>query len=106
MAVLTVHDRQVDPTFQAAAPGGDSFANDGATELLIMNTGPTARIVTATAVRKCSHGFLDHWQKTVDAGELMRFGPFRAGQFNSSTGVVSVTYDDATDLMVAAQRQQ
>lgn len=105
MAVLPVHDRQVDPTFQAAAPGGDSFANDGATELLISNTGPTARTVTAIAVRKCSHGFLDHWEIEVDAGELMRFGPFRSDRFNSSTGVVSVTYDDATDLTVAAQRQ-
>ena len=106
MAVLTVQDRQVDPTFQAAAGGGDSFKNDGATELLLFNAGFAAITVTAVAVRKCSHGFLDHWQKVVDPGELMRFGPFRSSQFNSATGIASFTYSDVTGLQVAAQRQQ
>lgn len=106
MAELPVHDREVDPVFQPAAAAGDTFKNDGATELLIINNGIVDVVVTASAQRECSHGFLDDWQKTVSAGELQRFGPFAADRFNDSTGAVSVSYADETDLQVSAQRQK
>lgn len=106
MAVLLVHDRQVDPTFQAASGGGDSFANDGTTELLIYNAGLVAITVTAVAARRCSHGFLDNWAKTVQPGTVMRFGPFLASQFNNASGFAAFTYSAVTDVSVAAQRQK
>lgn len=106
MALLTVHERQVDPTFQAADVAGDTFQNDGFTEILVQNPGPTPITVTAVAARKCSHGFLDDWVKTVDAGEMLRFGPFLSSRFNSPTGIASVSYSDVAGISVAAQRQR
>lgn len=107
MAILTVFARQVDPDpFQAADAGGDSFRNDGETELLILNAGVTPVVVTAVAQRRCNHGFLDDWEFTVAGQELQRFGPFEAARFNDSNGRVTVTYADESDLTVAAQRQR
>lgn len=106
MALLTVHARQVDPTFQGADVAGDTFANDGATEVLIVNPGPTAITVIALAARKCSHGFLDNWIKSVPAGQMLRFGPFLPSQFNSPTGIASISYSNVTGISVAAQRQR
>lgn len=106
MAVLAVSDRQVDPTFQAADVAGDSFVNDGSTELLVLNPGPSSITVTAVGTRRCSHGFLDNWVKTVDAGELLRFGPFESSWFNTPAGVMSVSYSSATGISVSAQRQR
>lgn len=106
MAVLTVYARSVAPTLVAAGATGDTFPNDGATELLIYNTGPAAVDVTFTAVRRCKHGFLDHQVETVESGMLYRAGPFAAERFNSDQGSVSVTYEDETTLTVAAQKQR
>ncbi len=106
MAALTVQERQVDPVFQAADAAGDTFQNDGSTELLIYNTGIADVVATAVARRACSQGFLDSWQKTVAGGVVMRFGPFAPNRFNDDSGVVTVSYADETDLLVAAQRQR
>lgn len=106
MALLTVHERQVDPTFQAADVAGDTFPNDGSTELLIVNPGPTPITVVAIGARKCSHGFLDNWIKTVEAGEMLRFGPFLPSWFNSPTGIMTVFCSSVAGISVAAQRQR
>lgn len=106
MALLTVHDRQVDPTFQAADVAGDTFVNDGSTELLVINPGPSAITITAAGARKCSHGFVDNLVKTIEAGELLRWGPFLPSWFNSPAGVMSVSYSAVAGISVAAQRQR
>lgn len=109
MAVLPVFARNVDPTFQAADVAGDQFTNDGATELLVMNTGISSVAVLVSAARVCNHGFLDHLVETVEGGETFRLGPFKSSRFNNASGVVSVTYQvgaDLSDISVAVQRQQ
>lgn len=103
MATLTVQARNVDPVFAAADSGGDVFANDGQTELLILNETGGPISVLANARRKCSHGFLDHWPVIVEAGELFQFGPFLPSRFNDSAGQVSISYA-AAGLAVAAKR--
>lgn len=106
MAALTVYARSADPTFVDAGAAGDTFVNDGATELLIMHQGVSAVTVTFAATKRCKHGFLDDEEHTVQPSELYRAGPFAASRFNDSQGRVAVSYSDETVLQVAAQRQR
>ena len=106
MGTINVQDRNVDPSFVAAGVSGDDFKNDGSTELLIMNQGPSVMTVIALAARKCSHGVLDHWTEQVESGELFRFGPFLPSRFNSDTGSASFFYTETEGVTVAAQRQK
>lgn len=105
MAELTVYARTAAPTLVAAGGSGDTFRNDGATELIIINAGPGDIDVTAVAVGRCSHGFLDDEVITVPAGVLWRAGPFSASRFNAN-GLVSITYEDETLITIAAQKQR
>lgn len=106
MAVLEVYARQVDPVFTSAGAGGDTFRNDGATELLVYNPGILSITVTAAAQRRCSHGFMDDWEVTVEAGQVFPFGPFPASRFNDSSGLVSISYSSVAGITVSAKRQQ
>lgn len=104
MAALTLYARAADPAFVAADALGDTFTNNGDTELLVINGGVGDVDVTFTATRPCSHGFLDDWVVTCSGQELTRIGPFSAQRFNDAQGRVAVSYDDETNLTVAAQR--
>ncbi len=106
MATLTVQARQTDPTEDPADAGGDEFANDGATELLVINTGLAQVTVTATAQRRCSHGFLDNWSLIAEPDALLRFGPFEPSRFNDANGRVQISYSSTANVTVAAQRQR
>lgn len=104
MAVLTVYARTADPVFVAAGGSGDTFVNNGDTELIIVNAGIADVDVTIAATNPCRQGFTDDWVVTCEGQELTRIGPFDATRFNSSLGVATVTYDDETNLTIAAQR--
>ena len=106
MALLTVQPRAGALTMQDCDAGGDTFSNDGRTEVFLENRGGADRTVTVVAARDCSHGFRDHQVETVPGGAVIALGPFRANRFNDSEGLVSLTYDATTDLLVGAKRQQ
>lgn len=105
MALLTVQPRDGELTFDACDSGGDTFSNDGKTEVFLDNRGGGDRTVTFVAARRCSHGFLDDLVVIVTGGTLFPVGPFAANRFNDADGIASITYDAATDLHIGVKRQ-
>ncbi len=113
MATLTVFVFPEEPSdFDIAAidvsatAGGDTFANAGVTGFWVDNTSGAERTVTFDAPNLCSDGFLHDAAVVVDiafTGFIAhKFDPAR---FNTSTGMVVVTYSDSgAGLTVAAVR--
>ena len=101
-------------TYAAVASGGDVFANDGKTFLLVKNASGSTRTVTADAVASLDKpGFgtvpIADSVLTVPGsgtnGGLTMWGPFPPDRFNDSNGRVSLTYSDSgADLTIAVVR--
>lgn len=89
----------------ATYPGGDQFANDGKIALFVENSTGGPVTVTASAARRCSHGFL-HDAAIVVANNFSGFVKldFDNERFSDSAGIVSLTYS-ATGLNVAVVRR-
>lgn len=104
MAALTVYARTADPVFVAASGGGDTFINNGDTEVLVVNSNVAAITLTIECTAPCIFGFTDDQVVSCGGQELTRIGPFEAKRFNSALGVASLTYSSATNVTVAAQR--
>lgn len=104
MALLVVYARQDDPVFVAASVSGDTFQNDGETELLITNPGPSSTTIIAVATRKCGHGFLDNWIEVIPPGSLFRFGPFLPSRFNDPNNILTIGFTSVVGVSLAAQR--
>jgi hypothetical protein len=87
----------------AAAGGGDTFTNDGAsTYFLVENADATATTVTfdGTGTAPTSAvAFDDDVATSVPAADIYLFGPFPKDRF---TATVSVTYSKVTSLTVVA----
>ncbi len=114
MATLTVQDSPEAGgiTFAAAASGGDVFANDGKTLLLVLNvhaslartTTVTAQDTTATVPGFGACTKADAVQ-SVETATLDVLGPFPITAFNNASAQAVVTYSDSADsLTVAALR--
>lgn len=92
----------------AAAPGGDTFVNDGKTYLRVTNAhAASARTVTVDAPGTCNFGVAAHAGhdsvSSVAALTTEEIGPFPVAQFSETC---SVTYSDsAADLTVAVIRR-
>lgn len=106
MAILTV-SAQVPSgaTFTpvAAAGGGDSFANDGATSLYVKNGSGAPITVTIPAQAACNFGVSNAAHdivRAVPAGAENRLGPFAPGLYNDANGRVQITYSGVTSLTV------
>src|SRR5215212_4660189 len=93
-------------TTQAAAGGGDSFPNDGNTNLLVINSGGAPRTVTFDAPNACSFGVVhashDYVATIPNDSVPYQVGPFSKERFNDVNDRVQVTYDSATGVAVAA----
>ena len=108
LAAITVEQTVVgglEPTFVAAAGGGDTFANDGAkTTFLVDNRSGGALTVTFNGqgtAPTSSVAFDDDIAVSVGAGEVWHFGPFPKNRF---TSVVDVTYSGVGSLFVACTK--
>ena len=105
MATLTIQNITLSgltPSFVSAASGGDEFSNNGRTFIYIKNAnGATARQVTVTSQTNCNQGFTHDVAVSVPASSEELIGPFANSRFNVA-GVTSVSYDDETDLTIAA----
>lgn len=118
MATLSVQNMALTglqyTTSTAAAAGGDVFANDGRTYIIIKNASASTRTATFDAVASLDKpGFgtvpIADTAITVPGsgtnGGLVMIGPFPPDRFNNASGQVSVTYSDsAADLTVGVIR--
>lgn len=114
MATLTVQDVDlttgVQPTFVAAAAGGDEYANDGKTYAHFRNGSGSAITVTVaaqqTSVDDAQFGRIVPSNRTFTvAANSDRVIPYlAAGLYNSTNGRVVMTYSGVTSLTVAAIR--
>jgi len=107
MALLTVQQVTATGTvitFVSAAAGGDTFSNDGKTELEVVNGGASTITLTIVAQNACNQGTLHDGGGTIGAGVTKRFGPFDRQRFNDSSGLVHATYSAVTSVTVAATK--
>ncbi len=105
MALLTVQKvtaAGIGPTFAAANAGGDAFANNGRTMVVVKNDGASSITVTITSARTCNQGFLHDLTISVPAGAERWIGPFAPWRFNDESGQVAVGYSAVTSVTVAA----
>lgn len=112
MALLTVQnvsESGLNPSFTAAAAGGDTFKNDDSERtFLVVKNGGVGGIVATISALVTSKSFAGYGTMTktgpavsVPAAGERWIGPFAGTVFNNSTGLVSVTYDDVTSVTVA-----
>ncbi|MBN9517457.1 hypothetical protein J0H58_02890 [bacterium] len=96
----------------AAVASGDTVVNDGMTILLFKNSNASARTLTLTgnAVDRPGLGTISSADMTetvtipgsgTNGGECM-VGLLPQDRFNSSTGTVTLTFDNTTGLTMAA----
>lgn len=85
----------------AATSGGDQFANDGSTLLLVVNGG-TEIDVTINSQTACDQGSDHDVVVTVGAGATKYIGPFPKARFDDGSGNVLITYEGVTSVTVAA----
>lgn len=105
MATLSVQDPTrsgIALTFNAAAGGGDAFANDGQTYVIIRNDSVAPITVTFTIVQTVEGSTPAGRAYVVAAGATFIIPPFPAAQYtNPATGLVNITYSGVTTLFVA-----
>lgn len=96
MAVLTIQRTNVtgglNPTYSAAAPGGDSYVNTGTQTVLLRNQGTTPVTVTIAAYTANNQGTLIPFVTTIAAGATLLLGPFSLAFYNDGGGSVQLTY--------------
>lgn len=100
LTVQTITTAGLEPTYVAAAAGGDQAANDGRV-LLAVKTGATAITVTIDSPVACSQSAYHDAVVSVGANKTMYFGPFPPARWNSD-GYVVITYSAVTSVTVAA----
>lgn len=111
MAILTVQQPSVTgvaPSLQAAAAGGDSFANDGTPEFYAENAHATLTRTVTLVTQLLVDGDLAVADRAVVVPALgkMRIGPLDTAVYNDANGRVVVTYSDAAaNLSVAAYKR-
>lgn len=107
MALLTkkkLNLTGVDPAFETAANGGDTFLVSKGSFLHVKNVNASARIVTVNSMKNCNQGADHDSVTTVPAttGEMI-IGPFedtnRWGDPNNKQG--AITYDNEVGLTIA-----
>ncbi|MBN1430447.1 MAG: hypothetical protein JXB07_18905 [Anaerolineae bacterium] len=105
MATLTVQAISrsgLNPSFQAAAGGGDQFANAGNVFHVVKNGDAGPHVVTYVTQKTEDGLAVTDRTVTVPAGEERWTGPFPKETYNDATGNSQVTYDGVTSVTVAA----
>lgn len=113
MAAFTIHSQDIDGiaiTFENAAAGGDTFVNDATerTYIIAKNADASSTNITftnqLTAEKVPGFGQIDFSDKViaVAAGATKVIGPFKAKQWNNTSGAVAVSYSSVTSLTMAA----
>lgn len=90
----------LNPSFDAAAAGGDRIPFTRGAYLHVKNGSAGAITVTINSVRACDQGFDHDESVSVPAGGERLIGPFNS-RFRSSDGYVAFSYSGVTSLTVA-----
>ena len=103
MADLPIQEDQT-PSYQAADPLGDTFANDGS--VVVSLIGPaTGWSVTFATQRDCEFGPHPDYVLDVPVGStIVTTEHWDAYRFNDPNGRVSMQYSSAIGVQVAALR--
>ena len=109
MAQLTVQEvsknSSLTPSFSAASSEGDTFLNNGKVLVYAKNANVGAsRTITINSLVDCNQGFDHDITVTIPQSSEEMVGFFETDRFNNSSGQVSMTYDDESDLTIAAIR--
>lgn len=101
---LTVQADMAAPTLVAADASGNTFDNgSGQVFFWVSNASGGSVVVTFAEQRTCNFGHsAQNLTATVTNGSTAALGPFDVLRFNTSSKLVSVTYDSATSVTVAA----
>ncbi len=107
MAVLSVQSISTagrNPTFVAAAGGGDEFPNAGREYLEVINGSGVSVNVTITTPASVDGEPVADRVVAVPAAERRKIGPFPTGVFNAADGNVDVAYSAVTSVTVGVFR--
>lgn len=94
----------LNPTFNAAAGGGDSFDNNGKQLVEFVNGSGGSLTVTFDAPNADNYGIIDNVHDVavaIPAAGRRVFGPFPTNRFNDVNGRVQMTYSGVTSLTFA-----
>lgn len=111
MATLTVNgifrSGFSEPSFSAltVSAGGDEFANEGTTFILLKNLGGSARTVTIITPYTVDGLPLEEQIISVPATSTRFVGPFSPEAYNDANGNVQMTYDSDTSLFVYVMKE-
>jgi hypothetical protein len=102
LAVESIVKTGLEPTYNAAANGGDAFVNKGKEFVHIKNSGAASRTVTVVTQQTVETDLaVADRDIVVPAGEERIVGPFPQATYNDGDGKVQMTYSDETDLTIA-----
>jgi hypothetical protein len=108
MAQLDVIPLDSDLVLVAADPEGDWFHNSGRERLVVRSEASEPATVTLLARRplECPEALLHDETWEIAPGAQLEVEPARIprNRFNDSQGRATVTYSDATDLLVGVKR--
>ena len=91
----------LNPSYVAAAAGGDEFVNSGRAFIHVKNGGAGSIDVTVDSQAPCSQGYDHDAVVAVPAGEERMIGPFPKDRFNDSSEKVQITYSGVTSVTIA-----
>ena len=103
MALITVQSialTGLEMTYEAASVS-DTFANNGRTFIHAKNADGSDHTLTINSLVDCNQGEDHNPAVVVTAGEERMVGPFPMSRFNSATGIVTATWEDATSVTIA-----
>ncbi len=107
LTVQTISRAGITPTWNNAAAGGDAFANDGKTQVIVRNNHVSAsRTVTfVTQATVDGQAVSDRTVTVTAANDFGVVGPFPPEIYNDANGLLQMTHSDsAADIQLAILR--
>jgi hypothetical protein len=104
MATLTVQNivrAGLEPSYDAAAAGGDEFANTGDEFIHVKNGDGSSHTVTIETPATVDGLAVADRDVAIPAGEERMIGPFPGSTYNDGDGMVQLTYDGVTSVTLA-----
>ncbi len=100
LTVVQIPKTGIELILTAAAGGGDAFANDGQT-ILILNNASGGDIVATFVTQNTVDGLaVADRTVTITAGDLECVGDLNPNVYNDTSGLCQVTYDGVSSLTV------
>lgn len=94
----------LNPSFTAAAGGGDQFPNTGREYLEVVNNDASPTTVTVATPNTVDGQSITDRQVSVTNGQSRKIGPFPPSIYNDGNGLVQLTYSKVTSLTVGVFR--